>query len=149
MPPVSPYFALYECEPACTEVARLGGGIGTTTTEIQVSLPLALLDLEEDPTLSSIIASTALGEASPGAIVGLDEVELPDASIPDPTIEVGIRPRAGSPVGIADPFFLELDDGAFSGGFDVSAFPPGAYRVWARLCLGANCGSHRSGDVDH
>jgi Tol biopolymer transport system component len=139
-PPEAPFFALYECDAVCTETSRLSGGIGTTGAEVSISVPLEAIGAEEGAALGDVQASAALGEATPGALQVLDQVDLPDASIPVPQVALGIAPPSAPSSSV--PFSVQADlvDGRLSGTLDPSSHPAGPYRVWARACLAERCG---------
>ena len=141
VPPAAPLFALYRCEVACIEHARLSGGIGTSGSEVLVSLPLDSLDAPVEGSLTEVRAFAALGEGGPGALVALDEVELPDASLSAPRVQIGIAPRGAPQSDVAFDTEAALSDGVFSG--TMQTFPPasGDHEIWARACLGQACGA--------
>lgn len=140
-PTVGPYFGLYECTPICTETAKLAGGIGTTGPEVRVAVPLEALGAEGGAELTDVEASTALGEATPGALEILDDVDLPDAVLPISKVELGIAPPAAPPAQV--PFSAEADlvEGEFSATLSLSSLPGGEHRLWARACLAETCGA--------
>lgn len=133
---MEPRFTLHACAAECVEVARLSGGIGTTGTEVRVSLPLQALGTEEGAELAGI-------EATAERIGGVirDTLSLPDALIPISRVELGIGPASMSETDVDFTEGAELAEGRFSGALDASSLAPGAYRVWARACLGKACGA--------
>lgn len=139
-PPAAPYFALHRCDPGCREVARLSGGYGTTGDEVRVAIPLQTIPgLGESGSITDTRARTGLGEATTGIVQVLDERPLPDGSVPVREVRLGIA-AAGTPEdGIAFDTPAELSLGHFAG---LLATPPsGDYEVWARACLGEECGA--------
>lgn len=139
--PAAPLFALYRCDPSCTETIRLSGGFGTSGEEILVALPLEALGAAGGEALSGLRAFTALGEARPGALHELDEVVLPEEDLSRPELSMAIE-SAGTPEeGVAFDAAATLSGGAFSGAVDTAGIPPGDYKVWARACLGETCGA--------
>lgn len=135
IPPSVPYFALFRCNPSCSEVDRLAGGIATAGTDVRVSIPLELL---EGANLTGIEAFSALGDVSQGEMSRLDEVSLPDAVIEPGSIELGIAPAGTDAEAVGFDTRAELLGGSFSG---TLAQPDGAgeYDVWARACLAGSC----------
>jgi Tol biopolymer transport system component len=141
VPPAAPSFGLYRCDPDCTEQARLSGGIGTTGHEVLISIPISALGAQEEAGVEEVRAFTALGEAAPGDLVIIDEVDLPDAVLPAARVELGIAPADTPEEEVAFTTQAEVVDGHFAGTLDVSSVPSGAHRVWGRACLGQRCGT--------
>lgn len=72
-------FGLFRCSDtgsACTKLADLRGGYGTTGERVAVSIPLASLGLQGGGELESVQAFTALGSYHLGATEVLDTVRL-------------------------------------------------------------------------
>lgn len=137
-----PDFALYRCDPDCTEQASLAGGIGTTGVEARVAVPLSTLEAAEGATLTEIRLFTASDDALNGSYEVLDQVALPDASIPAARVELGVAPTSASEAEVDFTVRADLVDGRFSGALDTSTLAPdSAYRVWARACLQQTCGT--------
>lgn len=141
VPPAAPYFGLYGCEEICVEISRLSGGIGVTGPEVWVSVPLEALGAEEGEVLAGLEASTALGEATPGPLIALDQIGLPDAPIPRSRVDLGLAPVSSPEEEVTYTTVAALSEGEFSGILDGSSMPGGAHRVWARACLGESCGA--------
>jgi Tol biopolymer transport system component len=140
-PLVGPSFALYRCDPDCVEQRSLLGAIGTTDTEVLVSVPLAALDLRKESALENVQAFAGIGDRERGGLVILDQADLPDAFVPEPQVSLGLA-SAGTPDSeVVFEFPAALSEGNFSGLIDVSALSAGAYSVWARGCLGEVCGT--------
>lgn len=135
-----PRFALYRCEPVCIEQARLPGAIGTTGVEVVTSVPLSALQAEDGAAVTGMRAFAGVGEEASGAVVALDEANLPDGAIPAGSISLGIAPQGTPAEEVAFDDEAALSEGVFSGSLDVSALPPGDYDVWARACMGETCG---------
>lgn len=71
-------FGLFECtlSSACTKIAELRGGYGTTGMRVVFSLPLATIGLSDGGEVSEVMAFSALGTRSLGASTLLDELAL-------------------------------------------------------------------------
>lgn len=136
----APLFAVYRCAPSCSEVARLGGGIGTTGDEVVVSLPLREVGLSPDGEITGIRAYAAVGEAA-GPLVELDAVQIGTAAAPALSVSLGVAPVGTPEDQVSFATAAALDRGGFQGTLDASSLPPGEYDVWARACLGQTCGA--------
>ncbi|HYH27952.1 MAG TPA: hypothetical protein VEA19_04140, partial [Actinomycetota bacterium] len=134
-PPGAPLFALYRCEVACVEAARLAGGYGERGEEINVTVPLTALGVNEGSTLGSTRVAAGLGEGGTGVAQAFDTIELGSLTIPRTEVQVSISGQ-GPPQELVVP----LTDGRFEASFDRSGFPAGRYDVVARACLGQECG---------
>ena len=139
VPPAVSHFGLYRCAPLCLEVTRLSGGIGTTGREVRVSLPLASLEAQEGSALTAIAASTALGEASTGSIMSLDEVVLANVVIPVTQVSLGVAPVSVPMDRVVFTQALPTSDGRFSETIAAGSLADGDYHVWARVCVGNTC----------
>lgn len=142
-PGFHPVFALYRCDAECVEVARLAGGMGTTGSEVRVSIPTAAIGATAGTVLDELRAFTALGEASPGAVRALDEARLPDALIPAVAVSVGLAPAGTPENAIEFDITASLNDGAFNASVDLSGHAPGERDLWTRACVGQVCGAIR------
>jgi Tol biopolymer transport system component len=135
-----PSFALYACQPVCQRVSALEGNIGESGEEVRVAVPVAALGLTGGAAMSGLRAWTAVGfqEASiPGPPV--DELAIPGATFPAPRLELGFAPT-GTP-GSQVPFEpTSMQNGDFSTTLEVSSLADGEQTVWARACLGSECG---------
>lgn len=140
VPPTAPWFALYRCDPDCVEQESLLGAIGTTETEVLISIPLAALEFSEEE-LENLQAFTAVGEPDQGALVILDEADLPDATVPGPQVSLAIAPAGTPEEEIGFDVASDVTEGNFSGSLDISSLPDDDYEVWARACLGETCGA--------
>ena len=69
-------FGLFDCTDACTQVAELRGGYGTTGERVVLSLPLEEIGLEEGGRLSDVEAFSGMGAFHTGAAKILDRVML-------------------------------------------------------------------------
>jgi Dockerin type I domain/WD40-like Beta Propeller Repeat len=128
-------FALFQCDPACVQLATLTGGIGTTGTEALISLARSALDISEGATLTQMQAFTALGDVANGAVTPLDQIDLPDAIVPAHSVSFGVAPVGVSESGVTFNIIATLDAGNFTGSGDV---PPNSL-LWGRACLSADC----------
>jgi hypothetical protein len=144
-PAADPYFALYTCEDVCLETTPLTGGLGTTGDEVLVSVPLDSLGAEEGAAVTDIEAWTALGDATVGAVVRIDEAELPAATISTPRVELGVAPISTPEEDVVYTTEADLVDGRFSATLDISALAAGDYLLWARGCLATTCGARSVG----
>ncbi len=135
-PPGAPLFALYRCETACLEIARLAGGFGTTGEEIRAAVPLSALG-GAGKTLSAVRAFAGIGEAAAGMVQSLDELVLPDAPLPLPEVRLGIASEDVPAQEVVLDTPATLAAGRFSA--TVADTGSGARRVWARICLGTWC----------
>lgn len=139
--PVIPFrFGLYRCEPVCLKVAQLAGSIGQAGQEVWVTIPMDVIPGASGSTLAGLRAYAAAGDPEIGGVADLDEVFLPAAPIPVPSVGLGIA-EAGTPQeDVAFDVYADLSSGSFSGTLAASARPAGQYDVWARGCLGEECG---------
>lgn len=139
-PPAAPLFAVYRCVNLCAEIARIGGGIGTTGREVVISVPLSVLGIAGGAQLTDVRAFTAAVETGVGQLQQLDSVALGTLSIPAPTVSLGLAP-AGTPGSeVAFEHASTQTGGAFTGTIPAST-APGSHDVWARACLGEVCGT--------
>lgn len=139
----APRYALFRCDAGCVEVARLAGSVGTTGPDVLVSVPHAVLGTGPGSPLTGIRAYTAVGELETGSQRVLDVVALPDVSIPRASVELGIAPAGAGEDGVAFDVVAGLERGTFAGSIGTGGLSPGDYEVWARACLGAECGPAR------
>ena len=147
VPPAGPYFALYRCDPVCTEQDSLTGSFRTDGRQVRVSVPLAAVGATEGTELSGLRAFTVVGEATPGPLLGLDEVPLSSSVIPAARVELGIAPDSTPADQVDFTVVADLQGGDFSGTIATDELSPGSYRVWARACLGDACGPAAFADV--
>ncbi len=138
--PGAKHVALYRCAPDCTEHAPLTGSFGTTGEHVLVSVPLSALGAVEGTELTGLRAFTAAGEATPGALLVVDEVALSSSVIPASRVELGIAPASTPEDQVAFAVQADLLAGDFSGSIPTDGLSPGGYRAWARACLGDTCG---------
>ena len=138
--PRTPYAALFRCDLVCAEHAPLTGSLGTTGEQVLVSVPLSALGAAEGTELTELRAFTAAGEATPGALLQLDEIPLTSSLIPTARVELGIA-DASTPEGeVAFTVDADLLAGEFAGTIPTAGLSPGSHRLWARACLGDACG---------
>ena len=130
------HLALYRCDPECTELTPLDGGMGTTGVEIWASVPLSALGASEGDALNAVRAFTALEETDAQARETIDDADLPDTIIPVRSVSLGVAPTGTAESELVFNTLTALSDGNFLG---TAALPDG-YSVWARACLGATCG---------
>lgn len=123
---------LLECDAVCAPVQSLPGSIGVTGDEVVVSIPLAAIGAEPGDSIEGIGVSAGPGHPLAGTASALDQVALPDAALPVPTVTVELVPATGSE-SLAD-----LSGGMFSARIPSVA---GAEHVLARACLGEDCGT--------
>jgi Tol biopolymer transport system component len=142
----SPYFALYSCGASpCNKVASVGGSMGTTGKEVQISVPMAVLQADypsganEGAPLTNLSAYTALGTATSGPGEMLDSVALPSTDVPVHTVALGIAPAGTPQANVSFDTPATLAAGFFSGNLPLVA--AGSYDVWAKACLDNNCGA--------
>ena len=138
-PSANPFFALYRCDTTCTEQTILSGGLGTTGLEVLVSMPLSVLSAQEGASLTRIQAFTALADDAAGAPATFDQANLPDATIPNHQVLLGIAPEGTPKDAVSFDNTASLTNGNFLATIDVSALATGAYDVWAEACLGQTC----------
>jgi hypothetical protein len=112
-----------------------------------VSVPLSVLGATEGTELTGLRAFTAAGEAAPGALHPLDEVQLSSSAIPASRVELGIAHASTPEDQVAFTAEADLLAGDFSGTVPTDGLSPGSYRAWARACLGDACGSAAFGEV--
>jgi Tol biopolymer transport system component len=142
VPLAAPYFGLHRCNPGCTEIARLAGGIGTAASSVTVAIPRTLLGTAT--TLTEVRAFTAAGDAAVGAVQDFDELGLPPASLGVPAVEVAIAPAASAHESASFATVSGLAGGRVTATIDAGSLPAGDYRVWARVCTAMGCGAARS-----
>jgi hypothetical protein len=135
----TPLFELYRCDPVCVRQAELTGGYGTGGHEIVIAVPRSELPASARE-LTSLVGFASLTGGSDAS--RLDEVALPDAAVPAPSIAAGIAP-AGTPRQDVEltPISREAATGRFAGTLSTASLPPGLYDVWAEACLGSACGA--------
>jgi hypothetical protein len=136
-----PTFELYRCEPVCLGQEIVRGSFGTTGREIQFALPLTSAGATEGSDITELRAFAALGNNQTGATQVLDEVAFPGAALSITRVSLGIAP-AGTALEAVD--FTEsatLTQGQFELSIDVALLPAGDYELWARVCLGEQCGA--------
>ena len=146
VPPAASYVGLYRCNPGCSEIARLAGGIGTAASSVTVAIPQ--VHLGTAATLTDLRAFTAAGEAAVGAVHVFDELALPNANLATPRVEVAIAPASHTHEGASFAPASALTSGTFTATIETGSLPAGDYRVWARACAAANCGPARSTPVN-
>jgi hypothetical protein len=135
----APGFFLYRCDTICSRTVALEGGLGTAGPDIRVSLPAPALGLGPGESFTGVKAFSGVGEAAPGALTVLDEVALPDVTMPEMRVELGFTPDASGPE--AASFDLAA---SFLGGHyrAVAEEVPGqGISTWARACIGETCGT--------
>ncbi|MGH2691075.1 MAG: hypothetical protein ACRDHM_01060 [Actinomycetota bacterium] len=132
--PASVSVHLLECDATCVPVQTLPGSIGVTGDEVIVDVPLASLGAEPGDTLKGLAVSVGPGHPVAGIATPLDQVGLPDAPLPEPTISLELQPSATG----ASATSAELDAGTFSA--RIPSFES-AERVLAHACLGQDCGT--------
>jgi hypothetical protein len=137
IPPAVPLFALYNCDTSCAEVARLSGSIGSTGNEVLISLPLDTLNAGPAPALTMVSAYSALGDAATGPLSVFDQADLPDGTVPRPSVSLGIAPLGTLESQVSFNTPVSLANGHFENQLNV----PASDGVWARACLGTICGS--------
>jgi Tol biopolymer transport system component len=135
-------FSLHRCTPACAEIARLAGGIGTAADSVTVAIPVARLGAAA--TLTDVHAFAAAGEPTVGALQVVDEFELPRANLAVPRVEVAIAPFGQEQENASFAAANELTNGRFSTTLDIGSLPAGDFNVWVRACGAAGCGLARS-----
>lgn len=139
-PPGAPFAALYRCELACTETARLAGVVGTTGKEALAAIPLSAFGGKPGDPITGLRAYTGVGEAAAGAPSRADEAALPNTRIPQPLVEIGVS--AGQDISVEAT--VTPTGAAFSG--SISQQPADGW-VWTRACLGETCGGWRSDSI--
>jgi hypothetical protein len=131
--PAAASIHLLECDAVCTPLQTLAGSIGVTGDEVVVAVPLAAIDAGPGDTIRDIGVSAGPGHPVLGAATALDQVSLPDAVLPAPTLTIQPKPADGG----AAETFATLSAGRFSARIPVSA---DVDHVLARACLGQECG---------
>ena len=128
----SPSMHLLECAATCTPAQELAGSIGVTGDEIVVAVPLEAIGAEPGGSIKGITVSAGAGHPLAGIASAFDQVSLPDADLPVPTVSLMLEP-AEAP---------ETSAGLEAGRFTVRIpFSAGATGVSARACLGEDCGT--------
>ncbi|MGH2692465.1 MAG: TolB family protein [Actinomycetota bacterium] len=116
-----------------------GYTVGTTGDEIWIRLPVAAGGTRIDR------IKVFAGQRNPatGLYASLDEVALPDATVPATTVSLGLAPVGTAEADVEFSTPAELSNGRFTGTLDAGGLS-GEYDVWARSCLGSACGSERA-----
>jgi len=141
----TPVFALYRCAGlSCTQVAMLSGGLGTSGSEILVSVPLQTLGIAEGASLTALQGFTAAGDTAAGTVSGFDQISLPSAQIPLAAVLLGLASAAAPESQVHFNTVASLTNANFTAELETSGLPGGDYRVWAKPCLGATCGTATS-----
>lgn len=133
-------FAVYRCDPGCSEAGQLEGGLGTTGNEMRVSVPLEVVGAEEGDTLREIVASASIGSETSGSTETLDQIAMPDASVPRHRVQLSVTPTSTPEEDVPYTTEVDLVEGRFSAILDPSQLAAGDHRVWAKACLGDTCG---------
>jgi hypothetical protein len=103
--------------------------------DVLISVPFAALGISEGTTLTQMQAFTVLEDIVPGTETSLDQMDLPDATVPERSVSFGVAP-IGVPESQVDFNSLAmLNAGNFTGNVEL---PPN-YLLWTRACLGATC----------
>lgn len=139
----APHFAVFRCTAICEESGEVAsGGMGVSGDEVRISVPLRALGQPNGGSVAGIRAFTAIGEADSGALVPVDELALPDTSIPRLAVTMGIA-APGTPEEEVSfgPDEAIFGGGDFSGSVQTASLPPGEHDMWVRACLGTVCGS--------
>jgi hypothetical protein len=145
---VGGYMALFRCAPECTETTRLTGWFSWPNRSfVLVEVPLSAISAGEGSQLTGLRSFTAIGEASPGSVVPIDEVSLPSATIPESRVEFALAPASTPEDEVVFDRRATLSGGTFAGSIPTSGVSPGDYRIWSRACLGVVCGLARSIEV--
>lgn len=134
-----PTFALYRCDPGCTEVQRLAGGLGTTGNAVQVSVPLEVLGLSGGADLGDLRAFTAMGEIDAGPVAELDSLSLGSAAVPAFGVSLGMTPEGIPEEQVEYSGEAGVAAGSFEGTIETTGLPAGSYDVWTRACVGEVC----------
>jgi len=139
----APRYDLYRCFTICEKVGEpVSGGIGTAGDEVWISISVRGIGQPNGGPVSGIRAFTAIGEADSGALVPVDELALPDTAIPRLAVTLGVAP-AGTP---QSEVAFGPEEAIFGGGDfwgSVEGSSAGQPDVWARACLGQECGASR------
>ena len=132
-------FTLYRCPGDCTERGRASGGIGTSGSSVQMSVPLAALGAISGTKVRSIRAFVDVGDPDAGGVATADEVTLPNGTIRLPAVSLGIAPAVAARSAVKFTVAGKLSNGRLSGNLDLSRLEAGRYKVWTRTCLGSVC----------
>jgi Tol biopolymer transport system component len=135
----APGFFLYHCDTICTRTVALDGGVGTVAPDVRVSLPAPVLGLGPGESFTGVTAFTGIGEAAPGALTVLDDVQLDDLTMPDMRVEIGFAPADAPPDEVVYDVTTTFLGGEYRGAPEV--LPPSGLSTWARACLGDACGA--------
>jgi Tol biopolymer transport system component len=133
---------LENCATTCLPVGAVTPQVGTTGTEVLVTVPLSMLGSAYGTPLNGIIVtSTLLASAAPPQDV--DTLSLPDTVLSGPTVRIGVAPPGVPPEAVSYTGNATPNAGAFTATF---AGPPdgSAAVLWAQPCVGATCGSAMS-----
>jgi hypothetical protein len=145
---VGTYMALFRCAPECVEQTRLTGWFSWPGRSfVLVEVPLSAISAGAGSQITDLRSFTAIGEASPGALVPIDEMSFAPVVIPESRVELGIAPDSMPEHKVVFDHRASLDGVAFSGSVPTGGLSPGRYRIWMRACLATVCGSAVPTDV--
>jgi subtilisin family serine protease/Tol biopolymer transport system component len=149
-----PSFELYECLVICQKVRDLSGSFGTMGSEVSVVIPRSAIQAGEGDVLTeTVVFATAGARAFASAPLGnsasfgyeLDTIHINEMAIPSKEVSMAIAP-AGTDAADVD-FSTEVSgikDGVFSSSLDLDSLADGGYELWARACIGDECGAART-----
>jgi hypothetical protein len=136
-----PDFELLSCDSggSCTQTAQLKGGVGTVRNDVRFSIPMSSLGAVEGSAVTSVHVSSGIGDVNTGVLSILDEMDLPAATIPQRQVTAGFAPPGTPESQVNFSFSGNISDADYYASF--GALPPGQWDLWARACLGNECGS--------
>lgn len=129
-------FGVYRCQPQCTRVGDASGGVGTESDRVLISASFDALGLDEGDLLGGGRAYVSAQGGTTGAGTTLDDLVLPDVVIPISTVMLGTAPPGTLSEHVHFDTPAKLTTGRFWGALSVSEEED----VWARACLGSECG---------
>jgi hypothetical protein len=133
---------LEHCATVCLPASNVVTNVGTTGTEVVVTVPLGLFGAAAGTPLTGItVSSTLLAPAAPAQDV--DSLALPDTSLAGPTVRIGVAAPATDANTVQYATSVTPTNGAFTANF-VAPSDGRAAVLWAKACVGDTCGDGMS-----
>jgi len=122
----------------CVPVSNVVTNVGTTGTEVLVTIPLSLLGAAAGTSVSGIVVtSTLLAPAAPPQDV--DSITLPDGVLAGPIVRIGVAAPGVPAEAVSYTSAVTPVAGSFSAAFTGPSDGSAAV-LWAQPCVGDTCG---------